>query len=85
MIRIDCIETSCHILTQNELFRVGVDVGIYAVSVVIYKAIKWNCQLCENRSSLVRTVVRNTTFRFPDLKVIIIIIHSRVPATWHMA
>lgn len=32
---IDCIETLCHILTQNALFKVGVDVGIYAVSVLI--------------------------------------------------
>lgn len=57
---------------------VGVDVGIYAVSVVIYKAMKWNCQLCENRSSL----VRNTTFRFPDLKVVVVIIII-IHATWH--
>lgn len=80
LVRIDCIETSCHVLTQNELFRVGVDVGIHTVSAVIYKAIKWNCQLHGNKSSLVRNVVRNATFSFP-----VIIIHSKVPAPWHMA
>lgn len=55
-------ETLCHILTQNAFFKVGVDVGIYAGSVVIYKAMKWNCELCKNTPSL----VRNETFRFTD-------------------
>ena len=86
LVRMDCMKTSCHILTQNELFKVGVGVGICAVSVVICKAMKWSCQLCENRSSLVRNVVGKASFRFPDLKVIIITInHSRVPAAWQKA
>lgn len=68
---------------SNELFWVGADVGLYSLSVVIYSDINWNHQLHGNRSSLVGNVLRNSTFRFPDLKVIIII-HSRVPATQHM-
>lgn len=66
------------------MFGVGADVGLYSLSVVIYSAIKWNHQLHGNKFSLVRNVLRNATFRFPDLKVIMIIIHSRVSATQHM-